>query len=364
MKVNRSSKCSLKFANPKKRLLLKRILDEYGRVVNYYIDKFWGDPPHKNAIYKELVTCNTWFTVRLNRLAAREAVAIIRSQKSRWGDSAVKPKHRGKTMRVDGAIAAVRLSERASAFDAWLQMRCIGEELKVDLPLKFHRHFNLLDETGKLLNSFVISLNWVQFVFDVPVPEAKQDGRLLGVDTGIRVLASLSDGRQLGTDIRMLMETILRCPRGSKRRTRLMRSLKQRVDEVVQEIVTEDVCLVAVEDLRGLQKRMKRHAKSMRKFAGVWVYRYWLDRLRLACERKRCSFHAVPPQMTSQRCSKCGHTEKGNRSGERFLCKMCGYVDNADVNAARNILDRCLTGSYGTSSKPESEDVMPVASER
>ena len=47
----------------------------------------------------------------------------------------------------------------------------------------------------------------------------------------------------------------------------------------------------------------------------------------------------VPAKYTSQRCSKCGHIEKENRKTQAgFKCKACGHWDNADTNAALNIL--------------------------
>ena len=47
---------------------------------------------------------------------------------------------------------------------------------------------------------------------------------------------------------------------------------------------------------------------------------------------------AVNPAYTSQTCSHCGHAEKENRKTQaRFLCVSCGYVSNADTNAAINI---------------------------
>ena len=48
---------------------------------------------------------------------------------------------------------------------------------------------------------------------------------------------------------------------------------------------------------------------------------------------------AVNPAFTSQRCSSCGHTDKGNRTTQsRFICLACGHAENADMNAAKNIL--------------------------
>ena len=47
----------------------------------------------------------------------------------------------------------------------------------------------------------------------------------------------------------------------------------------------------------------------------------------------------IPPQYTSQKCSKCGHTEKENRVTQSdFKCKKCSFNINADINAASNIL--------------------------
>jgi transposase len=46
----------------------------------------------------------------------------------------------------------------------------------------------------------------------------------------------------------------------------------------------------------------------------------------------------IKPQYTSQRCSACGHVDADSRESQaRFACTACGFADNADVNAARNI---------------------------
>ena len=46
----------------------------------------------------------------------------------------------------------------------------------------------------------------------------------------------------------------------------------------------------------------------------------------------------VDPRFTSQKCSECGHTEKGNRAESVFKCLSCGFATDADTNAAINIL--------------------------
>lgn len=47
----------------------------------------------------------------------------------------------------------------------------------------------------------------------------------------------------------------------------------------------------------------------------------------------------VPAPYTSQTCSACGHIDKENRKSQAdFVCVSCGHAENADINAAKNIL--------------------------
>lgn len=50
---------------------------------------------------------------------------------------------------------------------------------------------------------------------------------------------------------------------------------------------------------------------------------------------------AVPPQNTSRACPYCNHTAKENRETQaHFECVTCGYMENADVVGAINVLGR------------------------
>ena len=54
----------------------------------------------------------------------------------------------------------------------------------------------------------------------------------------------------------------------------------------------------------------------------------------------------VSPRHTSQRCSRCGHTASENRASQAvFCCLACGHRDQADYNAACNILAAGIAAS-------------------
>jgi IS605 OrfB family transposase len=159
------------------------------------------------------------------------------------------------------------------------------------------------------------------------------------------------------------VERIKRCEHGSKGQQKARRALRQRMDEVARDVTSDpNLRLVVVERLRNLNKNTKvrrRLNKNMRRSLGAWAYRYWLGRIQSRTEDNRVVFRSVNPAYTSQRCHVCGHTERGNRSGEVFRCRVCDHTDNADLNAARNILDRFLSGPYGAGFRPK--DLLEAA---
>jgi putative transposase len=48
----------------------------------------------------------------------------------------------------------------------------------------------------------------------------------------------------------------------------------------------------------------------------------------------------VPAAYSSQTCSSCGAVDAASRNGERFCCTGCGYLDHADLNAAKVLKSR------------------------
>ena len=367
MKLIRSTKCSLKFATTKKRNELSIILNEYSKVVNIFIDNFWlnFDKITKRELLKPIVDIpETWLSARLRKVAAREAIDMINAAKVRWKEKAIKPTHRGNRMYLSSSIINLvptknnnYKTENSRLFDAWLHIASVGNKMIMKLPIKYHKHFNKYNNIGKRLNSYIVTKNYVQFSFEI-ITEAKKEGKhCIGIDTGINALASLNNGNQYGKDIKGCIERVKCCKQKSNGYYIAKRALKQRIDETAKEIlVKENPDLIVVEQLKkmGFKSKAKRLlAKNIRRSIGTWNWKYWLKRLEAQCEINRVSFRSVAPYYTSTTCPACGHSDRGNRLGEMFLCLNCGHADNADVNAGKNILNRFLTGQYGARYKKE-----------
>jgi len=355
MKINRSAKCALKYANQSKLKQLDTVLTEYGRVVNCFIDQFWASCPRKGDLLKPVVdSVDSWFAARMRKVAAREAIDMICAAKKRWGAKAVKPSHRCQRMCVTSCTASLIPAKHATNFDCWLHLQSIGNKIILDLPIKRHKQFNRLNSRGQRKESYVITRESVQFCFEIETGPKLLKDKCVGIDTGINALCSTSTGEQLGIDTKPCIERIKRCKHGSKGQKRAVRALQQRMCEVAKE-VTDTATLVVVENLKGITKGTKlkrRLSKNIRRSIGRWNVRYWLSRLEMTCQDRNVSFRTVGAWYTSQTCISCGHVDRKNRSGEEFKCQNCGHTDNADINAAKNILERFLSGPYGAGCKP------------
>lgn len=368
MKITRSSKCSLKFSTDSKLSQLRTVLSEYGRVVNIFIDYFWtlDELPSKSKLLKPIVDIPiydespSWLSARLRKVAAREAIDMILSSKRRWKDNLKKlkkPIHKGKRMNVSCTIADLIPSQNSTEFDCWIHLTSIGDKVILDLPIKLHKQFNKWNELGKRLNSYIITDRYVQFSFEIETGKKKEGKKILGIDTGINALASTSSREQYGVKIKEFIERVKRCKYGSKGQQKARRALKQRIDEIAIEIVNnENPDLIVVEQLKnmGHKSKVKRLlTKNIRRSIGIWNWRYWLMRIEQQCEINRISFRTVSPYYTSQTCPSCNHVDRRNRNGEIFKCQSCGHTDNADINAALNILNRFILGKYGSQYKQD-----------
>ena len=141
-----------------------------------------------------------------------------------------------------------------------------------------------------------------------------------------------------------------------RQRTRQRRDYRHQVAaQIARHCANHGISLIAVEKLNV--KGMTQSAKGTRENPGRGVSRKrslnprileqgWaqlVDLIRYKARAKGIRMVKVNAGGTSQTCSECGHRDKRSRKGRIFDCVRCPHVDDADVNAARNIADR---GTY------------------
>ncbi|MDN6275549.1 RNA-guided endonuclease InsQ/TnpB family protein [Psychrobacter sp.] len=115
--------------------------------------------------------------------------------------------------------------------------------------------------------------------------------------------------------------------------------------------ISKSHAMIACEDLKvanmsksasGSMENKGRHVKAKSGLNKSILDQGWgmmVDMLEYKQQWRGGLLIKVNPRYTSQTCFECKHVAKENRRTQaKFECVECGYIANADVNAARNIL--------------------------
>ncbi|MEE1941077.1 transposase [Streptomyces sp. TRM 70361] len=100
---------------------------------------------------------------------------------------------------------------------------------------------------------------------------------------------------------------------------------------------------IALEELRGIRERVT-VPRDQRARQSAWPFHQLGAFLAYKAKRAGVPFLEVDPAHTSQRCPRCGHTERANRRArDHFSCRRCGLAGPADRVAGVNIAQRAAT---------------------
>ena len=246
---------------------------------------------------------------------------------------------------------------------------------RVFLPkLGWIRYRNSRTLLGEVKNITVSSTNGKWYASIQTEREVEQPVHVatssVGVDMGIAKFATLSTGESFLpiNSFKSKQARLARYQRAMSRKTKFSknwRKAKSKVSKLHSTIanirrdylhktsnaISKNHAMIVIEDLqvanmsksaKGSSDKNGRNVKAKSGLNKSILDQGWFE-FRRQLEYKQAWrggwVQAVPPQYTSQRCSCCGYVAKGNRASQsRFECLDCGHTENADVNAARNIL--------------------------
>jgi putative transposase len=198
-----------------------------------------------------------------------------------------------------------------------------------------------------------------------PIP-ALGTGEVVGIDRGVVVSAALSTGELLYAPsltarermrLRRLQRKLARAKRNSNRRHRVKHAIgRLRARETDRrkdwaEKTSTDLArrfdVIRVEDLkigsmtRSAKGTAEAPGRNVRQKSGLnrqILQSGWGLLVRRLQDKASGRVERIKPAYTSQRCSACGYVDgKSRKNQAHFACTACGFVCNADVNAARNI---------------------------
>ncbi|MBR8836743.1 MAG: transposase [Stigonema ocellatum SAG 48.90 = DSM 106950] len=225
--------------------------------------------------------------------------------------------------------------------------------------------------------------NWyISMLVEIPgmLPELKPQDlckSVVGIDVGITKLVALSDGsflenkrfatnKKTARRLAMRQRAIARKQKGSKNKIRAIKKLAKQQHKIAQQrdghnwqvasTIVKTADAVAREDLKikNMVKRAKpkhdgkggykRNGSSQKTGLNrVIIDAGWGDifnKIAWLAIKSGKPVIQVPAKYSSQECPQCGHVDKNNREGEKFLCVNCKHVDHADTKASRTLVKR------------------------
>jgi len=192
---------------------------------------------------------------------------------------------------------------------------------------------------------------------DVPDKAPIEPKEWLGVDLGIRNLATDSDGEQHSgaviEKVRLRTQKLrsalqAKGTRRAKRHLKKIGSREARFRADVNHCISKHIVAkaqgtargISLEELSGIRERVTVRREQRAMFGG-WAFFQLRAFLSYKAALAGIPVRVVDPRNTSRTCPACGDCAKANRKTQAaFVCKSCGFSANADVVGATNIARR------------------------
>lgn len=368
----RSSSLTLQFSTDKKLNTLDVVFDEYTRVVNLYVNEYAQSKILPKFTPLKVVT---WLSARLQQCAGKQALEVVRSTRKKDVELRqkkykkvykyflknnrqlkflskkmselclnykIKPRFDGKTINLDTRFWTLNKSE--NSFDFWVVLSSIGNKIKLCLPLKNHKHNKKFNDWKRLSSCRLLRNNGkfkIELIYEKETPIVQKEKKELAIDAGINCLLSCSDGNQYGLELKQLINELNNKQQISHSYNRKIRQIHNYIRWCVNKIDFSSLSDLILENLKYIHIGTKgKINKKTRKLLKNWNLGLLHTAIEQKCEENCVRLHYVNPKYTSRTCPVCGHIDKRNRAGTVFKCVNCGFEDNADLNAAKNILSR------------------------
>ncbi|MEW6210264.1 MAG: transposase [Acidobacteriota bacterium] len=347
---------------------MKETLEAFNEAANWLAAKAFEEHTANKVVLQQLYYVELRKRFNLSAQMAVRCIAQVCEAYKR--DKSIRPKfRRHAAMPLDQRLMSFRGVDRLSILT--LQGRVIvpfviGAYQRERFTASCGQSDLVLRRDGKWFLLVTVDLSE-----NAPIPSTD----FLGLDLGTVQLATDSDGEHFdGAEVeaarkhyqkkrRQLQRKAAEQKRQGKRPKNVRRKLKKlsgrerrfkkNVNHVISRRIvdkaTDTKRGIALEDLSGIRTRI-RFRSNQRDGMTKWAFGELREFVEYKSRIAGVAVIAVDPAYTSQCCSECGHTERANRPNRGiFWCRVCGYFDHADVNAAKNISRKAVVNQLNVS---------------
>ncbi len=370
--------------NKRKISALNRCLEEYFKLVNWYLSFNSTSKTflHRNGYEKakQLFNLNT----ALIQTARDKAVEILKSfNEKRKKVKSEKPKLKRISIRFDKRCYSFAKTTNVLT-PYWLTLS-LNRRTRISLPIKFgKRQQEIIEEAlqGKwqFCTVEMVKRNgkwYAHFVLKKEVELIDEPETVIGIDLGEwNVATAVAVSKQIpkptrgqfwsGAKIRYIRGKYSHIRRSLQRKKRidLIRRIGRKEGRIVNQIlhtIAKDVVeyakqfpkpIIVMEKLKNIRENMNGSAKLNRRLH-AWSFRKLQTYIEYKANLEGISVVYINPKNSSKRCHRCGHVTRKVDDRE-FRCPKCGLRYNRDLNAAINLAHALTRGmGWGSREPPE-----------
>ena len=235
-----------------------------------------------------------------------------------------------------------------------------------------YRHSRKMEGTAKNITVTESGGKWFVSIQTEQETEINQhlSSSIIGLDVGIAKFATLSNGdefppvnsfktlqKKLAKEQHKLAKKVKFSSNWKKQKARINKlhikiaNIRKDYLHKTSTTISKNHAMIIIEDLKisNMSKSAKgdkqNHGKNVKAKSGLnksILDQGWFE-FRRQLEYKQFwnggNIIAINPKNTSRKCAACGHIAAQNRTTQsKFECVACGHAENADINAAQNIL--------------------------
>lgn len=231
--------------------------------------------------------------------------------------------------------------ETNNEFNGFIKLKSITKtKLIIKIPIKFSKHSRKLTnkEGSSMLNSFLISENFIDIRWKYNETAKKENGDVIGADQGFKDILTLSNKQvtpkqcQHGHSLESILNKMSRLKKGSKSFKRADSHRTNFINWSIKQLNLKSVKQINLEKIWNIGYK----SRSSR-ILSHWTNTTIRDKVHDHCLEHGVHVKEQSCTYRSQRCSDCGIVRKSNRKGKVYNCKHCKLQIDADLNASLNL---------------------------
>lgn len=375
----RSVKHYLNYSNSNKLNIISNLLDQYKLVTQFYINYIWNNKFNTNNYIFDIqndildflpkfinynninINFKHNLSARLLTSAITQAIGIVKGcvaerrklqyiikkrkeenkpteyyEKKLLKNSISKP-ILNNNFKAELSSKNISFIDKKNCFDFWIKLSSTGFGI-LHIPAKLNKlDKKFINKSAKRLSGILLDKKSITIRYEIKDPEKKHVGKIVGADTGLKTVITLSDSQftpktdKYNHSLESICQKLSKKTKGSKNYKQSQDHRLNFINWSINQLNLSSIKQINLEEIVNIFYKNKTS-----KLLSTWTNSLIEEKLKKYAEEQGVLVKLQTSTYRSQRCSSCGIVHKSNRIGKIYKCNNCKIEIDSDLNGAKN----------------------------